>query len=127
MKNSNKKEKYVKRDNNNKPRDYILEILPETHIKRSINKEINVKRTYSLPRKSNKQIKLNRRSNSLPDLSKFDIESNRRNNKLPPLPLQDKPPPIPIRSNRIKRLVEIKKRMKEQKEKLVNKSNLMTI
>ena len=119
---SSKKENYVKR-NNNKPRDYILEILPGTPRSALFNrvpvaKKVNKpRRSRSLPRKSSKSLGLKRRVNSLPDLNKLDIEKNRRKNKLPPLPIEDEPPQVPVRNERIKRLVNIKKRMREQKER----------
>lgn len=128
---SKKKENYIKKaNNNNKPKDYILEILPGTPRSALFNKvpvakkSTNTRRSRSLPRKTVKQPKLKRRVNSLPDLKKANIIINRRKDKLPPLPLHDEPPPIPIRTERIKRLVEIKMKMKKQKEK---NSKLMAI
>jgi len=129
---SKKKENYIKKaNNNNKPKDYILEILPGTPRSALFNrvpvakKASSTRRSRSLPRKTVRQVKLKRRVNSLPDLKKLDIERNRRKkDKLPPLPLHDEPPPIPIRTERIKRLVEIKMKMKKQKEK---NSKLMAI
>jgi hypothetical protein len=127
----NKKNNYVKKtNNNNKPKDYILEILPGTPRSALFNrvpvakKASSTRRSRSLPRKTVRQVKLKRRVNSLPDLKKLDIERNRRKKDLPPLPLQDEPPPIPIRTERIRRLVEIKKKMREQKDK---SNKLMTI
>ena len=128
---SNNKDNYVKKPKNiNKPKDYILEILPGTPRSALFNrvpiakKVSSSRRTRSLPRKTVRRVKLKRRVNSLPDLKKVDIEKNRRKDKLPPLPLRDNTPPIPIRSERIRRLVEIKKKMREQKE---NNIKLMTI
>jgi hypothetical protein len=120
----NKKNNYVRKtNNNNKPKDYILEILPGTPRSALFNrvplakKASSTRRSCSLPRKTVRQAKLKKRVNSLPDLKKLDIERNRRKKNLPPLPLQDEPPPIPIRTERIRRLVEIKKKMHEQKKK----------
>lgn len=121
--NSTLKDKYIKDTNNNKPRDYILEVLPGTPRSALFNRvpvaknKTDRRRSRSLPRRTNKGLGFSRRVNSLPDLKKVDIENSRKKDKLPPLPFQDNPPPIPARTERIRRLVNIKKKMREQKEK----------
>ena len=128
---SDNKGKYIRKsNNNNKPKDYILEILPGTPRSALFNrvpvakKTSSTRRSRSLPRKSGRQEKLKKRVNSLPDLKKLDIEKNKRKQDLPPLPLDDYPPPVPIRNERIMRLVEIKKKMHNKK---INNNKLMAI
>ena len=128
---SDNKGKYIRKsNNNNKPKDYILEILPGTPRSALFNrvpvakKTSSTRRSRSLPIKSGRQEKLKKRVNSLPDLKKLDIEKNKRKQDLPPLPLDDYPPPVPIRNERIMRLVEIKKKMHNKK---INNNKLMAI
>ena len=108
---------------NNKPNDYILEILPQNSTSQLINrvpvakKAPSVRRSRSLPRKTSNHKKLNRRVSSLPNLNNINLKNKRRNNNLPPLPFQEETPVVPVRTERIKRLVELKKKMREQKEK----------
>ena len=123
---NNNKGKYIRKsNNNNKPKDYILEILPGTPRSALFNrvpvakKTSSTRRSKSLPRKSGRQERLKKRVNSLPDLKKLDIEKNKRKQDLLPLPLDD-PPPVPIRNKRIMRLVEIKKKMHNKKLTITN-------